>query len=278
MPKHIANIDVRGDLRVRGRYRDGQNVAGAVVADGFYLRGVGEIGITNACFTHDQPSASVEWTVNHGMDTNDLVAQAYDTNDRLIQPDEVDISSTSVTFFYFAEAQAGKAILVACGGPGGGGITTFAGPDGLVYANDSTRDGKRLSISRTTLSWSRTGTANANRTGFIVKRGNSNLNTSSVMPRPGTITWVGGSSTEVIDGEISIDVRAYVDGEEPGVGAGTRIHALQFYIDPDWRYHSRKLNVDIEANETIGVLLDSSSGGGMSNPVVDVEIAWRDDT
>jgi hypothetical protein len=107
---------------------------------------VGGAGAGNACFTHQQGAAAVEWSVIHNLNTPDLVTQVFDSNDRLIQADEVDTSNKTTAFFYFAEAQAGKAVIVSCGGIGGSGVQThvnLAGLDADDHTQYSLADGSR---------------------------------------------------------------------------------------------------------------------------------------
>lgn len=156
---------------------------------------------------------------------------------------------------------------------------TYTGPDGLVYSVDPTRGGKRLSISRTTLNWAKAASAGVNVDGTRIQRANNNTAHGALMPRPGTITWVGGMSADVELGEMNMAVRKYVDGVESSAGGGTLIANLPFYLRADTQYVTARVDVDIETHEMIDAYLEEVTGGaGISNPILDVEIAWRDDT
>lgn len=67
-------------------------------------------------YTHTQAVAAAEWVVNHATATSLVGAFAYDTSDRVIYPEEVDVSDPNTTYFYFTEAVAGKALIVSSGG------------------------------------------------------------------------------------------------------------------------------------------------------------------
>jgi hypothetical protein len=157
----------------------------------------------------------------------------------------------------------------------------YTGPDGLVYSVDPTRGGKRLSTARTGRAWGRGGTSAGNVDGINLRREGVISEGGAVMPRAATITWVGGSSADVALGEVNLAVRKYAPGVASTTGGGTLIHGLTFYLSAaTYQFHSRKLNVDIEANEQIDVFIEevAPTGAGLGTPICDVEIAWRDDT
>jgi hypothetical protein len=69
----------------------------------------------NVVFSQDFAS-SLEWIVNHNLNTTDLVWSAYDDAQRALVPAVVDTSNPNTSFFYFAESVAGRAVLVGAGG------------------------------------------------------------------------------------------------------------------------------------------------------------------
>ena len=68
-----------------------------------------------ASFIFTQASPAVEWVIGHGQNSELLIGQAFDTDDRLIFPDVVDYSDPNIAYFYFVAPQAGKAFLIATG-------------------------------------------------------------------------------------------------------------------------------------------------------------------
>lgn len=57
-------------------------------------------------------ASSGEWIVNHGLGTNQLVWSTYDNRDLAILPEKVDMTSSSIAYFYWVNAQAGRVVLV----------------------------------------------------------------------------------------------------------------------------------------------------------------------
>ena len=55
---------------------------------------------------------SLEWTADHNLSSTDLVVSIYDNRQRIIIPEQGDISNPNVAYFYFIEAQAGKVVMV----------------------------------------------------------------------------------------------------------------------------------------------------------------------
>src|SRR3990172_12683948 len=60
--KHVGSLDVRKDLRVRGRVQENLRVRKEVEASAFYIRGVGELEVLSAAFA--QPFYYAESTSN----------------------------------------------------------------------------------------------------------------------------------------------------------------------------------------------------------------------
>jgi hypothetical protein len=57
-------------------------------------------------------TSSVEWEVGHSLNTGDVIWSAYDNLSEALIPARVDTSDPNTAFFYFAEAVAGKAVIV----------------------------------------------------------------------------------------------------------------------------------------------------------------------
>lgn len=57
-------------------------------------------------------ASSVEWVAAHSLGTEDLVWSTYDDAREGMLPSRVDISDPNTAYFYFAEAVAGKAVLI----------------------------------------------------------------------------------------------------------------------------------------------------------------------
>lgn len=64
-------------------------------------------------FVHQQTTAAFEWVIFHGANRSPVAPHAFDTLDREITPDVVDVSDPNTTYFYFNTAQAGKAVIVS---------------------------------------------------------------------------------------------------------------------------------------------------------------------
>lgn len=55
--------------------------------------------------------SGVEWIIEHNFGITPVLTQVYDSNGRLIIPDEVDISNPNITYFYFDSSVSGHAII-----------------------------------------------------------------------------------------------------------------------------------------------------------------------
>lgn len=62
MAKHNANLDVHGSLRVRKRIENNLHVSKEVTASAFYIRGVGEVGLTTLQQAYDNGNGRIEAT------------------------------------------------------------------------------------------------------------------------------------------------------------------------------------------------------------------------
>lgn len=83
-------------------------VAGKAVLTSF-----GNIGDPTAKFDAQAFASASEWEYNHGFNSNKILWNVYDDLDEAIIPAKVDISDPNTAYFYFAEAEAGSAVLAA---------------------------------------------------------------------------------------------------------------------------------------------------------------------
>lgn len=85
--------------------------AQGVHAGGFYFTQGGEAPISY----HESFALAGEWQVNHGLKSPAYICQAYHSNGKLASPTTVDASDPDVTYFYFAEAIEGRAVILGLG-------------------------------------------------------------------------------------------------------------------------------------------------------------------
>lgn len=88
---------------------------------------------TNGTYVHSQGISAVEWIVNHSLNSELVIAQAYDSFDTIVYPDVIDASNPNVTYFYFTTAQAGKAMVISKNASGiSAGVTDHGALTGLA--------------------------------------------------------------------------------------------------------------------------------------------------
>ena len=63
-------------------------------------------------YTHTQSSASATWTVNHGLNTTSASVQVFDSSNRVIIPNEIEIISASTVSISLGTAITGRAVAV----------------------------------------------------------------------------------------------------------------------------------------------------------------------
>lgn len=63
-------------------------------------------------YVHSQPSASTLWTINHGLGTDKVVAQVYDSVDDQVFPNNITILDSNNVQIDYLVAQAGRAHLL----------------------------------------------------------------------------------------------------------------------------------------------------------------------
>lgn len=63
-------------------------------------------------YVHTQGAASTLWTINHGMNSQDLVFNVYDTNNKLTFPGELTFVDTNSFTLAFSEAVLGRVVCI----------------------------------------------------------------------------------------------------------------------------------------------------------------------
>ena len=71
-------------------------------------------------------SLSTEWQLTHNLGSKELFWTTFDDRDEAIIPQRVDVSNPNITYFYYAAAESGFAIVTRGNGGSGGGGTTDA--------------------------------------------------------------------------------------------------------------------------------------------------------
>jgi hypothetical protein len=56
--------------------------------------------------------SAVEWQFTHNLNSNAVVWSAYDDGREAVIPSTVDVSDPNTTYFYFAVATAGLAVVI----------------------------------------------------------------------------------------------------------------------------------------------------------------------
>lgn len=64
-------------------------------------------GITNG-FVHNQEQPEIEWTVNHALDSSNVMVQVFDDNNKLVIPSDVNIVDDNSVMVQFAIPVIGK--------------------------------------------------------------------------------------------------------------------------------------------------------------------------
>lgn len=89
-------------------------------------------------FKHVQGVNSTTWTVNHELDSEDIVFFVYDNNDNLIQPDSFEFVDNNNLVLHFNEMIRGKCIIFSIesrfvhGVAGGGGVGGETGTEASI--------------------------------------------------------------------------------------------------------------------------------------------------
>lgn len=64
-------------------------------------------------FTWNQSSPSDTWDITHNMNVSSVQVQVFDGNNRLIIPDEVELTSSNTTTVSFASPVVGRAVIIS---------------------------------------------------------------------------------------------------------------------------------------------------------------------
>jgi len=156
--------------------------------------------------------------------------------------------------------------------------TAYVGADGIQYIYDHTRD-KYLSTTRQTLQYGKNldlhGAASVLPPAGTIAAGQRK--SANPMYRDATITAMAAQGAAV-SGSVYIRARELADG-----GGGTDLHDMildgSVYPNPPIgpiSTVSGGLNIDIPAGSGIEVLLPGTPETMITDPLVNIEIAWRD--
>jgi hypothetical protein len=63
-------------------------------------------------YTHIQSSSSSLWTINHPLNTSHVNVTVYDTNNRVVLPDEITVVSGSQVTVGFSQSAQGKVVVL----------------------------------------------------------------------------------------------------------------------------------------------------------------------
>lgn len=142
----------------------------------------------------------------------------------------------------------------------GSGIASLGpGPDGLVYIDDPTRGGKRLSIDRQVVLYSTDGAVD----GTYLRAGNViNSFAGWIIPRDGTITaatygYISGAATK--DFLIRINNATTLNT--------TNVPSTPATIDSG-------LDIDVDAGDVLQIFI-SATGAAINDAFATIEVAWR---
>lgn len=72
------------------------------------------VPLTNeiTAFTHIQTTNSASWTINHPLNTAHVSVTVYDTDNRVVLPDEIKINSSSQITVGFSQSVQGKVVIL----------------------------------------------------------------------------------------------------------------------------------------------------------------------
>ena len=149
----------------------------------------------------------------------------------------------------------------------------YIGPGNLLYAFDSTR-GKNLSLQRVNFPLNHD-TSSGNLVWLQLAKNVSTIGeTGYPMLRDATITNITAMCRQINTGDIELQVTKNDDE------AGTDLIRLQFPqtgADASPVVISGSLNIDLnQADFLQGIVKDNGSGGIINNPIMVIEVAWRD--
>ena len=64
-------------------------------------------------FKHTQSTSANTWTINHNLNSQDIIVQVYNNSNKLFVPDKVEITSANQAVITCNPEIAGKAIIIA---------------------------------------------------------------------------------------------------------------------------------------------------------------------
>jgi hypothetical protein len=153
------------------------------------------------------------------------------------------------------------------------GAVIASGVDGIMYFYDSTR-GKNLSVARSTLQYGRD--TSSRTTPIILNVAGGVIDVSSVtsnpLPRDATITAVTVQSSVVAVAPVMVTVRRIEDG-----GAVTDLMDIELRVGTVVSTVSGSEDIDVDVGNGISCVTKHVGGAEVSDPVCNVELAWRND-
>ena len=63
-------------------------------------------------YTHSQNSAATTWSINHGLNSTSVQVQVFDTDDRIVLPDDIVVSTANDVSVTFNTALSGRAVIL----------------------------------------------------------------------------------------------------------------------------------------------------------------------
>ena len=145
--------------------------------------------------------------------------------------------------------------------------------DGILFAHDPTR-GRNLSLQRINLVFNYAGVISNNSWLKTSRHGSTSGETGYPMARNAVVTNIAAMGRQVNTGDIELKITKNDDD------AGTDLIRLQFPqtgADESPIVISGSLNIDLDQADFLQVIVkDNGSGGGIRQPLLVAEIAWRD--
>lgn len=63
-------------------------------------------------YIHTQNTPATDWVVDHGLGSNSVIVQVFDTENKVVQPNTIDVTAVDTTAINFLEPLAGRAICI----------------------------------------------------------------------------------------------------------------------------------------------------------------------
>ncbi len=164
----------------------------------------GGVGLNNAYYAEDY-SSSLTWSVTHNLENKYVNITCYDTSDKVMEPQEIEVTSENTLTITWGIATAGKVVVT-------GGISTLP----------STRGGTSLNYNRITIATTSTviKAINADRRSILIKNNDS------------VSIYIGDSSVATSDGyELEAGKSMYLTDNEAIYGIVTTGTANLAYLE-----------------------------------------------